>query len=419
MTGKERIKAVLEHRNADKIALDFSSTVVTGMHCRIIEALRKYYGLDEHPVYVYEPQQMLGLMEEDLAQAIGVDTVGCVALEDAFGIPNEDWKEYRMPWGQTVMFPAKLADSITVKDNNLYAYPEGDNSLPPSGVMTDRSFFFSALDRQKGEIDDDNLNVEDNLEEFGLLSDKDIEYWKTNIEKAYATDRAVVASLPGMALGDVAKVTSMALREPRGIRSVAEWYMSTIIRPDYIKEIFARQTDMAVENLKKIHAAVGDKIDVAYLCGTDFGTQNSQFCSVETFRDLYLPYYRRMNDWIHENTSWKVLKHCCGSITPLMDSFIDAGFDILTPVQIAAADMDPKMLKSRFGDRVSFWGGGINTQQTLPFGTPEDVRREVLELCDIFGQNGGFVFNSVHNIQANVPIENVIAMFETIKDIRA
>ena len=191
-----------------------------------------------------------------------------------------------------------------------------------------------------------------------------------------------------------------------------------ILRPDYIKEVFDRQSQIAIRNLEKINAVVGDKIDVVYVCGTDFGTQNSQFCSVETFRDLYLPYYQRMNDWIHANTNWKTFKHSCGAVFPFMESFIDCGFDIINPVQISATDMDPKTLKATFGDRITFWGGGVDTQHTLPFGTPDQVRDEVRRLCDIFGENGGFVFNTVHNIQANVPVENVVALMETLKEIR-
>ena len=418
MTGKERIRTVIDHKSADRIALDFGGTNVTGMHCRVMAALRDHYGLDRHPVYVYEPGQMLGLMEDDLAEALGIDTIGCFAKEDSFGVPNEDWKEYTMPWGQTIMFPAKLADCLEMRDGNLYGYPCGDKSLPPSGEMPERCFFFSSIERQQGEIDDEKLNVEDNLQEYGDISDEGLAYWKQTIEKAAASGRAVCASLGGMALGDVARIISMAIREPRGIRSVAEWYMSMILRPDYIKEVFDRQSQIAIRNLEKINAVVGDKIDVVYVCGTDFGTQNSQFCSVETFRDLYLPYYQRMNDWIHANTNWKTFKHSCGAVFPFMESFIDCGFDIINPVQISATDMDPKKLKATFGDRITFWGGGVDTQHTLPFGTPDQIRDEVRRLCDIFGENGGFVFNTVHNIQANVPVENVVALMETLKEIR-
>lgn len=418
MTGKERLQAVLNHRNADRIALDFGGTNVTGMHCRVMEAVRKHYGLDEHPVYVYEPGQMLGLMEDDLAEALGIDTKGCFGKENNFGIANEDWKPFKMPWGQTIMFPARLADTISEKDGALFSYPQGDTTLPPSAKMPETCYFFDCIERQDGEIDDEKLNVEDNLEEFGEISDAGIEYWKKTVDEAAATGCAVVASFGGMALGDVARVITPALKHPKGIRSVAEWYMSTVIRQDYIHELFDRQTQIAVRNLEKLYAALGDKVDVVHICGTDFGTQVSQFCSVDTFRSLYMPYYQRMNNWIHEHTPWKTFKHSCGAVYPLMEGFIESGFDIINPVQIAAVDMEPGRLKKEFGDRITFWGGGVNTQTTLPFGTPDDVRKEVIELCDIFGRDGGFVFNSVHNIQANVPVENVVALFDTLKEIR-
>jgi uroporphyrinogen-III decarboxylase len=125
-----------------------------------------------------------------------------------------------------------------------------------------------------------------------------------------------------------------------------------------------------------------------------------------------------MNDWIHQNTSWKIFKHCCGSIIPIIPLFIEAGFDILNPVQINAKDMDSQRLKSEFGDYLTFWGGGIDTQKILPTATPAEVREHVLGQCEIFGKNGGFVFNTIHNIQANVPLENVVAMIETLREIR-
>ena len=138
MTGKERIRTVIGHKAADRIAVDFGSCAVTGIHCNALAGLRRYYGLDDHPVYVHEPGQMLGLVEDDLAEVLGIDTVGCFAPKNAIGVLNTDWKEYRMPWGQVVMLPAKMVDSFTEKDGGLYTYPEGDRSLPPSGHMPER-----------------------------------------------------------------------------------------------------------------------------------------------------------------------------------------------------------------------------------------------------------------------------------------
>jgi uroporphyrinogen-III decarboxylase len=157
-------------------------------------------------------------------------------------------------------------------------------------------------------------------------------------------------------------------------------------------------------------------VDAIFLCGTDFGTQKSSFCSVDTFRSLYFPYYKRVCDWVHANTSWKILKHSCGAVTKFLPSFIEAGIDILNPVQCSATGMAPEELKAEFGDRLVFWGAGVDTQHVLPFGTPQQVREQVLRRCEIFAPGGGFVFNTIHNIQAETPIENIVAMIDAVHE---
>ena len=161
--------------------------------------------------------------------------------------------------------------------------------------------------------------------------------------------------------------------------------------------------------------AVGDDVDVVMTCGADFGTQKSTYLSPALFSSLYVPYYKKMNDWIHANTKWKVLKHSCGSIFPLMPMFIKAGFDCMNPVQCSASGMVPEDLKEAFGKEIVFWGGGVDTQQVLPFGSPEDVRKQVLERCKVFAPGGGFVFNTIHNIQCGTPIENIVAIFDALR----
>jgi len=169
-------------------------------------------------------------------------------------------------------------------------------------------------------------------------------------------------------------------------------------------------------NLKLIHDAVGDAFDAVVVCGTDFGTQISQFCSVDAFRSIWKPYYRRMNDWIHAHTNWKTFKHSCGAVQPFLQDFIEAGFDILNPVQCSATGMDPAALKSKYGDRLTFWGGGVDTQKMLPFGSAPDVREQVLQRCEIFSKNGGFVFNAIHNVQARTPVQNIVAMVDAVHE---
>lgn len=416
MTSKERIQTVLSHKNPDKVAVDLGATTVTGLHCIIVEKLREYYGLEKRPVRIIDPFQMLGEVDDELQDIIGVDTIGAWGRKNIFDIDETRLHEQVTPWGQTVL----IAEGITLApnaDGAVYIYAGNDRSYPPSAVMPDGCYFVNAIERQKA-LDEDNLRPEDNLEEFGYISDDDLVFLKQDIDKRAATGRAVVAGLGGTALGDVAFVPGMGLKDPKGIRSVVEWYMSTAMRQDYIHQVFEKQIDIAIKNYKKIWDAVGDKIDVVFTCGTDFGSQESQFCSIETFRELWLPHYRRMNDWIHKNTTWKVFKHSCGAIIPILPGIIEAGFDIINPVQINAKDMDSVFLKKEFGDQLTFWGGGIDTQKILPFGTPEEIREHVMKQCEILGRNGGFVFNTVHNIQANVPIENVVAMIETLNTIR-
>ena len=164
--------------------------------------------------------------------------------------------------------------------------------------------------------------------------------------------------------------------------------------------------------------ALGEDIDVLFVTGTDFGTQRGPFISPNDYCDLYKPFHERINDWVHSNTTWKTFIHSCGGVEPLIGHFIEAGFDILNPVQCSAEGMDPEHLKRTFGDEVTFWGGGIDTQKTLPFGTPEEVREEVRRRVEVFGEGGGFVFNAIHNVQANTPIENLTAMFEALQEVR-
>jgi hypothetical protein len=413
MTSKEKFQNSLNHKHAKGVTVDFGATPVTGIHVLAVENLRKHYGLEKQPVKVIEPYQMLGKIDPDLAEILGCDVTGIDPRTNLFGLENKGWKEFKTFWGQEVLVPQNFN---TVLDGNgdLLHFPEGDVNAMPSAKMPKSGYFFDTIVRQPP-IDDNNLQVEDNLEEFGLLSKEDIEYWTNNAAYIKTSEKGIIANFGGTGLGDIALVPAPWLKNPKGIRDIAEWYSSTLMRSDYINEVFDKQTDIAIENFKTLFAILGNTIDVVYMCGSDFGTQDSQFCSPEGFADLYLPYYQKMNNWIHTNTNWKTFKHSCGAILPLLPSFIEAGFDIINPVQISAKDMDSKILKEKFGDKITFWGGGVDTQKVLSFGTYADVEKQVLNQCEIFGRNGGFVFNTVHNIQANVPVENIAAMVSALK----
>ena len=160
---------------------------------------------------------------------------------------------------------------------------------------------------------------------------------------------------------------------------------------------------------------MGDRVTALFITGTDFGTQTGPFISCPSYQKLFMPFHRKVNDWVHAHTPWKTFIHSCGSIMALLPEMVAAGFDILNPVQCSAAGMDPVALKEKFGEKITFWGGGVDTQRTLPFGTPEEVRREVRQRIEILGRGGGFVFNTVHNVQANTPAENLMALYEAVR----
>ncbi|MCK5152797.1 MAG: methyltransferase [Spirochaetales bacterium] len=414
MTSRERVMASVNHKQPDRIPVDFGGTAVSGIHASIISSLRDHYNLEKQKVKIHEPFQCLGVVDEDLQKAMGVDVQPVIGRETFFGFTNEDWKPWTMPDGLEVLVPGNFNTTVS-EENKTFIYPKGDMNSSPSAVMPEGGFFFDAIERQEP-IDDDNLIVEDNLEEYGPALEKDLEYFVLHSGRARATDKAVIASFGGTSLGDIACVPAVQLKHPKGIRSVTEWYMSTVMRRDYVYEVFERQVDIALKNLDLVWSRVGNNVDMVFICGTDFGTQTGTFCSPDSYTDLWMPHYKRINDWIHKNTTWKTFKHSCGSVITLMDQFIESGFDIINPVQCSATGMDPKVLKEEYGKDIVFWGGGVDTQQTLPFGTTEEVRSEVLKRCEIFSRDGGFVFNTIHNTQAKTPIANFVAMLDAVKE---
>jgi hypothetical protein len=412
-TSRDIVVNALHHRECDRIPIDFGGTSVTGIHASCVAALRRHYGLEKRPVKIHEPYQMLGLVEDDLQRAMGIDVEGVFGRKTLFGFPLGEWKPWKFR-DLEALVPREFNTSLSENGDTLI-YPEGDRSAAPSGRMPRDGYFFDTIVRQKP-FREEYLDPEDNLEEFTPIKAEDLAWLAESARKARATGRAVIACFGGAAFGDIAMVPAPFLKDPKGIRDVAEWYMSTSSRRDYIHAVFSRQCDIAIANIEKIHRTVGDSVDAVFTCGTDFGTQTSAFCSVRTFRDLYFPYYQRVNGWIHKNTNWKTFKHSCGSVERFIDSFVECGFDILNPVQCSATGMDAGHLKERYGDRIAFWGGGVDTQRVLPFGTPAEVREMVLNRCEVFSRRGGFVFNAIHNIQSQTPVENIVAMVDAVHE---
>jgi len=299
------------------------------------------------------------------------------------------------------------------EDGYLYQYPMGDRSLEPSARMPPGGFYFDAIERQEP-YDASTLNPEEWVRDmYNVYTDEELRLLQERSEALYQnTSRAIIGNFAQASFGDIALVPGLHIPQPKGIRSVADWYMAHILYPDYVRRIYELQLEIVMQNLPLYWEAVGDRIVAIEVSGTDFGSQTGPFISPEMYRDLFSPFHRAANDWIHKNTSWKTWFHSCGSMVDLFDDFIADGVDIVSPVQISAKGMDPRALKERWGDKLVFWGGGIDTQRMLPFGSPEEIDAHVRENIEVFGEGGGFVFNAVHNIQSALPTENLVALFE-------
>jgi hypothetical protein len=302
----------------------------------------------------------------------------------------------------------------------LLFHPGNDPSIPASARLPRGGYYFDPVIRQ-GPIDEDKMDGRKDYENQNrLFNDDFLRYIENSATELYNnTNYALVGNFGMAGIGDLGRIPGMSQKETPGIRKPDEWYMAHLLYPQYIKDAFEHQIEVSMENLKLYKEALGDKIQVIVVSCTDFGTQKCEFISPDLFRELYKPYFARVNKWIHENTSWKTFFHSCGSIVNILDDMVDMGVDILNPVQCSANGMEPSYLKQKYGDRLTFWGGAVDTQKTLQFGTPEDVKREAIERLKIFSKGGGFVFNAVHNIQQSTPAENIAALFEAVREFNA
>ena len=416
MTSRQRIIDAINHRQPDRVPVDLGATGQTGMNASTLYRLRAALGLEEYPIEISEIFQMLGKIDEDMMTYAGADIIGLNNPSNMFGVPDGPLKPFTMPDGTPTLIAQ--GNEYDIKDDgSVYMYPQGNRSVGPSGHMPANGSFFDNINRAPAFDEDDLTPAEDFKDDFGILNDETARYLEKKSKLLYeGTEYAIIGNLGGAGLGDSAMVPGPHVLAPKGIRSFEDWLMAHMLYPEYIEEVFEMQTQAMLKNLEIYRQAVGDRIQIVWISGTDFGTQNGEFFRLDVFRELYKPYYQRINDWVHKNTPWKTFFHCCGSIVNYLDDFVEMGVDILNPVQLSAKGMDPHMLKEKYGDKLVFWGGGVDTQQTLPFGTPEEVKAQVKERLEILSKGGGYVFAPIHNVVAKTPVENLIAMYEAVKE---
>lgn len=409
MNSRERVLAALNHTEPDRIPVDLGGHRSSGISAIAYHRLRKHLGLAEKPVRVYDMVQQLAIIDEDVLDLFGVDTV---EMGRGFLLDDDDWKPWTLPDGTPCEIPYYI--NLERKDDDWLILDAEDTEV---GILKKGSLYFEQTRFPLMERGIENDDFED-LEEMlgrqmwsavvhpGAHLDMDAEGLKEMAGKAKAlresTDRAIV----GLFGGNMFELPQMVYR-------MDHYLLATGMYPDKVLELSEKLSQIHMNNLEKWLSAVGPYIDVI-LFGDDLGGQQGPLISPDAYREFYKPFHKKLWGKAKELSDVKVQLHCCGGIYEMLDDLIDAGLDAVNPVQISCRGMDPARLKAEFGERITFWGGGCDTQRILPMAGPDEVREHVQELTSVFSPGGGFIFQQVHNILANVPPENVVAMLEAI-----
>jgi uroporphyrinogen decarboxylase len=398
MTSRQRVLRAINHQPTDRVPIDLGATRQSGIAASAYYCLKQHLGI-QTPTRVVDLIQFLAEVEQPVLDRFGVDAVGVFRPETnpGLGIRRENWKPFRLFDGTPVEVPGEF-NAVPEPDGGYSMFRNGS----PIARMPKGGFYFERTEKYPGAA---HLDVD--KWQPHRWSNEELEYVQAQAEWLYEnTDYALVCCVnppqelfTGMGTGDF-----------------EAWWSTLASEPEYVHALFQKTTDVWIENLKRFAQAVGDRVQVLQITD-DFGTQESQLLSLKMFRGLIMPYYKCGLDWIHRNTQMRVMLHSDGAIFPLIPSLIEMGVDILNPVQVNAKGMEPARLKQEYGAKISFWGGAADCQQTLPFGGPKDVAREVEANIKVLARGGGCVCAAVHNIQAGVPPENIVALFDTARQV--
>lgn len=411
MTSRQRILDAIEHRQPDRVPIDFGGHRSSGIMAMAYAGLKEALGIRSGAIYVYDFIQQLAIVEPAVVDAVGADAV---ELGRAFLPGDEEWKEWTLPDGTACKIPAYI--EVEKRGGDWWLLGEGGLELgvQKEGCLYFEQTHFPLIDRPFA--DDDFAGLEDALgrsmwtatphpgahlalDAHGLA---ELEAGARRLRES--TDRAVI----GLFGGNVFEIPQFLYRIDNHLANMA-------LYPDAHHRMLETLCRMHLANLEKWLGAVGPYIDVI-LFGDDLGGQTGPLISPAMYREFLKPYHRKLWQRAKELAEVKVMLHTCGGIDPLLDDLIEAGLDTTNPVQINSTGMDADHLKSTYGDRLCFWGGGCDTRDVLPHGTPQQVKDHVRRQVDILGPGGGFVFQQVHNIMADVPIENIVAMFEAVNE---
>ena len=410
MTARERVLAALEHREPDRVPVDLGSTPSSGISAIAYGRLKRHLGLTEGHVRVYDVVQQLAQPEEIVLDRLGVDALD---LGRTFNTRDEDWYDITLADGQTAQYPAWFHPDQEPDGAWVARLADGTEvaRMPANGAFFDQ-ICFPYLDGYP----DDFRDLDDAMRKVlwaALVHSPwdhagEPDFWTTLRERALAlraqSDRALVI-VAGCNLFEWGTF----------LRRMDNFCMDLVAEPAKVEALLDALMERHLATLEKVCQAVGDVADILRF-GDDLGTNGGPFMAPRTYRRLFKPRHTQLCDYVHRHSRMKTYLHSCGSIRALLPDLIEAGYDVINPVQTSCRGMEPDGLKRDFGRDICFWGGGCDTKEVLPKGTPAEVKAHVRERLEILMPGGGFVFNTVHNILPEVPPENIMAMFEAIEE---
>ena len=398
MTSRERILLTLKHEEPDRVPIDLGGMRSSGIHAIAYNKLKRYLNCEDKSVKIFDLGQQLAVVDDEIRERVTSDVVELKRLDGGFGTRINSWKqidlfldggEYYVP---TDFNPKVLADgsfAIEIEGKIVALMPKG-------GHYFDSRYAPLANASERKEID---IILSNRItgEELDFLEAQAREI-KNN------TDCAILGSFGGN-----------FIEMGHTLFGYQEFMERLILNKSFIEYFLSKLEEKYLEEIERYLNRVGKYIDIIVL-GDDYGTQEDLQISIEMFRQLFKPHLKALCDFIEERSDVYIFLHSCGAVSKLIPDLIDAGIQILNPVQTSAKGMSPELLKKKFGKDIVFWGGGCDTQRILPFGTLEEVENDVKKRIDIFAPEGGFVFAAIHNIQQEVSPEKCLRLFDTARD---
>jgi len=410
MNSRERILAAIEHRQPDKVPVDLGATPSSGISAIAYGNLKKHLGLTQGGTLVYDVVQQLAQPEDAVLDRFKIDVVD---IGRAFNTEAAAWQPTTLMDGQSALYPAWFHPERQADGSFIARMPDGLDiaHMPARGTFYDQTYFpyledfpadYRNLDKEMGKV------LWAALVHSPWDHARDPGFWETlrakTLELRRTSDRALMI------------VVGCNLFEwGTFLRRMDNFLMDLAAEPEQVERLLDALMERHLATLEKVCRTVGDIADIVRF-GDDLGTSAGPFMSPNMYRQLFKPRHTMLCDYVHKHSKMKTFLHSCGSIRALLPDLIEAGYDIINPVQTTCLGMEADGLKKDFGKDICFWGGGCDTRTVLPTGSPQEVKDHVKRRLEILMPGGGFVFNTVHNILPDVPPQNIVAMFEAVHE---